>query len=220
MRVNGRKKREPDREYHHGDLRRALVDAAAALASEKGLAGLSLREAARSAGVSHAAPYHHFKDKAALLAAVAEEGFLRFDAFQRRSLRSASRSPAARLRALGKAYIHFAIKNPHYFRVMFRKDLVGPEITPSLRRTAYQTFDRLFEVVGDCLGSSSETEVMPLAITAWSLVHGLASLWLDGPLSNPEFGRNSVEAISDRAIGELVKSINTRRRQNRNHPAT
>jgi len=220
IKVDDKKKKEPDREYHHGDLRRALVDAAATLAGEKGVAGLSLREAARSAGVSHAAPYHHFKDKAALLAAVAEEGFLRFDAFQRKSLRSAPRSPAARLSALGKAYIDFAIKNPHYFRVMFRKDLVGPEITPSLRKIAYQTFDRLFEAVGDCLGSSSETEVMPLAITAWSLVHGLASLWLDGPLSNPEFGRNSIEAIYDRAIGELVKSIITRRRQNRNHSPT
>jgi AcrR family transcriptional regulator len=213
MRVANEKKRRPGRKYHHGDLRRALVDAAAALAAEKGLDGFSLREAARLAGVSHAAPYHHFEDKAALLAAVAEEGFIRFDAFQKESLQSASREPTAKFRALGKAYVHFAIQNPHYFRVMFRKDLVGPMITPSLRKIAYQTFDRVFDAVGDCLESSSKTEVMPLSITAWSLVHGLASLWLDGPLSNPEFGRSTIEAISDRAIGELVKSIKTRRRQ-------
>jgi len=220
MRVDDKKMSKTDRKYHHGDLRRALVDAAAAIAAEKGLESFSLREAARLAGVSHAAPYHHFNDKAALLAAVAEEGFIRFDAFQRKSLRSASREPAARLRALGKAYIRFAIKNPHYFRVMFRQGLVGPAITPSLRKIAYGTFDRLFEAVGDCLESSSETEVMPLALTAWSLVHGLASLWLDGPLSNLEFGTNSIEAISDSAIGELVKSINTRKIQNRNHKPT
>lgn len=220
MRVDNEKNRKPGDEYHHGDLRRALVDAAATLAGEKGIESLSLREAARSAGVSHAAPYHHFKDKAALLAAVAEEGFIRFDAFQRKSLQSAPREPAARLRALGKAYIRFAIKNPHYFRVMFRKDLVGPEITPSLRKIAYQTFDRVFEAVGDCLGSSSTAEVMPPSITAWSLVHGLASLWLDGPLSNPEFGRYSIETLYDKAIGELEKSMNTNRRQNRNHPPT
>jgi AcrR family transcriptional regulator len=215
--VKDKKKREPSREYHHGDLRRALVDAAAALAAEKGIAGLSLREAARSAGVSHAAPYHHFKDKAALLAAVAEEGFLRLDAFQRNALESAARRPASRLRALGKAYIDFAIKNPHYFRVMFRKDLVEPAAYPSLQEVSGRTFDRLFAAVGDCLGSLSKAEAMPLSITAWSLVHGLASLWLDGPLSNQEFreklGRKGIDALSDKAIGEFEKVINTGRRK-------
>ena len=215
-----KQKRKPDREehqYHHGDLRRALVDAAAALADEKGVAGLSLREAARSAGVSHAAPYHHFKDKTALLAAVAEEGFLRLDAVQRKALESATRQPAARLRALGKAYIDFAIKNPQYFRVMFRKDLVEPAAYPSLQEVARRTFDRLFAAVSDCLGSSAKAEAMPLSITAWSLVHGLASLWLDGPLGNTEFGKEfggkGIDALSDKAIGEFIKGIKPRRTQ-------
>jgi hypothetical protein len=145
------------------------------------------------------------------------EGFLRLDAFQKKALRSASREPCTGLRALGKAYVDFAIKNPHYFRVMFRKDLVEPAVYPSLREVAGRTFDRLLAAVGDCLESSSETEAMPLAITAWSLVHGLASLWLDGPLSNQkygqEFGRKDIEALCDRAIGEFEKVMNTRRRR-------
>jgi AcrR family transcriptional regulator len=204
-----------ERQYHHGDLRRALVDAAAALADEKGVAALSLREAARAAGVSHAAPYHHFKDKTALLAAVAEEGFLRLDEFQTKALDSAARQPAAKLKALGKAYIDFAIKNPQYFRMMFRKDLVEPEAYPSLQEVSRRTFDRLYAVVSDCLGSSSKVEAMSLSITAWSLVHGLASLWLDGPLSNKEFvkelGRKGVAALSDKAIGEFVNGIKPQR---------
>jgi AcrR family transcriptional regulator len=198
-----------ERQYHHGDLRRALVDAAAALADEKGIAALSLREAARAAGVSHAAPYHHFKDKTALLAAVAEEGFLRLDEFQTKALDSAARRPAARLKALGKAYIDFAIKNPQYFRMMFRKDLVEPEAYPSLKEVSQRTFDRLFAAVGDCMESSSKAEAMSLSITAWSLVHGLASLWLDGPLSNKEFvkelGRKGIDTLSDKVIGAFLK---------------
>ncbi|MBO0720353.1 MAG: TetR/AcrR family transcriptional regulator [Blastocatellia bacterium] len=211
MKVAKGKSRKAGKEYHHGDLRRALVDAAAALAAEKGIADVSLREAARTAGVSHAAPYHHFKDKAALLAAVAEEGFIRLDAFQNEALESASRGPSARLSALGKAYVDFAIRNPHYFRVMFRKDLVETALYPSLQEVAGRTFDRLLTVVGDCLGSSSDTEAMPLALTAWSLVHGLASLWLDGPLSSREFGGKNIGALSDEVIGEFEKIVNTRR---------
>jgi AcrR family transcriptional regulator len=204
-----------ERQYHHGDLRRALVDAAAALADEKGVAALSLREAARAAGVSHAAPYHHFKDKTALLAAVAEEGFLRLDKFQTKALDSATRQPAARLKALGKAYIDFAIKNPQYFRVMFRKDLVEPVAYPSLQEVSRRTFDRLFAAVSDCLKSSSKAKAMPLSITAWALVHGLASLWLDGPLGNMEFGkelgRKGIDALADRVIGEFVNGIKPQR---------
>jgi hypothetical protein len=144
-----------------------------------------------------------------LLAAVAEEGFLRLDKFQTKALDSATRQPAARLKALGKAYIDFAIKNPQYFRMMFRKDLVEPETYPSLKEVSRRTFDRLFAAVGDCLESSSRAEAMTLSITAWSLVHGLASLWLDGPLSNKEFvkelGRKGIDALSDKVIGEFLK---------------
>lgn len=208
-----------ERQYHHGDLRRALVDAAAALADEKGVAALSLREAARSAGVSHAAPYHHFKDKTALLAAVAEEGFLRLDEFQRQALDSAARRPVARLKALGKAYIDFAINNPQYFRVMFRKDLVEPATYPALQEISRRTFDRLFAAVSDCLESSSKAEAMSLSITAWSLVHGLASLWLDGPLSNKEFvkelGGKGIDALSDKAIKGFIEGIKPQKPQRR-----
>jgi hypothetical protein len=114
-------------------------------------------------------------------------------------------------------FVDFAIKNPHYFRVMFRKDLVEPAVYPSLREVAGRTFDRLIAAAGDCLESSSETEAMPLATTAWSLVHGLASLWLDGPLSNQKFGqelgRKGIEALSARVIGEFEKVMNARRRR-------
>ncbi|HSE40939.1 MAG TPA: TetR/AcrR family transcriptional regulator, partial [Acidobacteriota bacterium] len=125
--------------YHHGDLKNALVETAAKLVAEHGAGSVSLREVARAAGVSHAAPYHHFKDKNGLLAAVAEEGFRRFDTYQERALRAAPSEPSERLRALGRAYVRFALSNPHFFRVMFRDDLIKSEDYPSLSQVAKRT---------------------------------------------------------------------------------
>jgi AcrR family transcriptional regulator len=208
------------KEYHHGDLHTALVEAAARLAAEQGVAALSLREVARIAGVSHAAPYHHFKDKSALLAAVAEEGFRRFDMFQLKALRAAPSRPSAQLKALGKAYVHFAIKNPHFFRIMFRKDFVEPEFYPSLSEVASRTFDRLVTTVSNCLKESPETDPMPLSITAWALVHGLASLWLDGPLTKHPAGNKGIETLINWITGELGKIINPNERSNHRQQKT
>src|SRR5262245_23788463 len=104
--------------YHHGDLRRALLDAALEILAEGGAAGLTLREVARRAGVTHAAPYRHFEDKAALLAAVAEEGFRAVYAeMLARSERV--KDPVERLYQIGAAYVLFAVTHPAHFRVMF-----------------------------------------------------------------------------------------------------
>lgn len=184
-------------EYHHGDLKNALVEAAARLVVERGIAALSLREVAREAGVSHAAPYHHFIDKSALLAAVAEEGFKRFDSYQARALRGAPTDPRERLKALGRAYVRFAIANPHFFRIMFREDVIGGNRPASLAEVANRTFDRLVNTVRECQklsGNKSENPI-PSAIRAWALVHGLASLWLDGPLHRIPDAKKIVDTI-------------------------
>jgi AcrR family transcriptional regulator len=168
------------RAYHHGDLRRVLVEAAARLVAERGLRGVTLREVGRRAGVSHAAPYHHFADRDALMAAVAEEGFRRFDTAQTAAAAAAGPAPRARLTALGVAYVRFAAAHPHHFRLMFRPELWKPGAYPGLAAVAARTFARLSETVGACRGG--EDPQLP-ALLAWSAIHGLATLWLDGALA-------------------------------------
>jgi len=143
--------------YHHGDLRTAVLAAAGKLIEEEGLAGLSVREAARRASVSHNAPYRHFPDRDALLAALAEEGFAELE----RALENCSG------RQLGEAYVRFALAHPQRFRLMF---------TRGAPRATYERFATAFA------GSGAEAKVA--AAAAWALVHGLAGLILDGHLEN------------------------------------
>jgi AcrR family transcriptional regulator len=188
-------------DYHHGDLRHALVEAAAQLIVQRGIDNVSLREVARTAGVSHAAPYHHFASKSELLAAVAEEGFLRFNGYQERAFRRMQRQePTEKLKALGRAYVKFAIDHPSFFRIMFRYDISEPLKHPLLTALSKRTFDRLYKTVSECLKKQNRSEdPMQASIRAWALVHGLANLWLDGRLKMPQ-GRELIDKIIDQNI--------------------
>ena len=173
------------RPYHHGALREALVEAAAQVAAERGVAALSLREAARRAGVSQAAPYHYFSDKSALLAAVAEEGFRAFDRAQASAFAEAPDDAVARLQALGASYVRFALDKPHYFKVMFRPHLVEHARYPGLHEVSRRSFDRLVECTRAARLAHGHDDPDPLAAATlmWSVPHGLALLYLDGPIS-------------------------------------
>src|SRR5256712_12176672 len=117
-----RKLRRPKR-YHHGDLPRALLDAALHIVETQGTAALTLRAAARSAGVSQAAPYRHFANKEAILAAVAEDGFRSLMAAMREASAASGAGPLERLRAVGLGYATFATRHPSHFRVMFGREM-------------------------------------------------------------------------------------------------
>lgn len=164
--------------YHHGDLRRALLEAAAAEIAEKGPGAISLRSIARRAGVSHAAPAHHFRDRAGLLSAVAAEGFRRMN----EAMVEAAVGADDLLIAVGRAYVDFAVANPGEFAVMFRKELLDPG-DPELAAHGAATWQRLVDGIAampiEARGGES-TEV--IAARAWSLVHGLSTLILDGSL--------------------------------------
>ena len=190
------------KDYHHGDLKNALVEAAAKLIVERGIDNVSLREVARQAGVSHSAPYHHFNSKSELLAAVAEEGFLRFNGYQERAFRMMQqKDPMERLKALGRAYVKFAIANPSFFRIMFRYDIAEPFKHHLLTALSKRTFDRLFKTVSECLKAKAQsTDPMEASIRAWALVHGLSSLWLDGRLNKMAGGRELIDKIIDQSI--------------------
>jgi AcrR family transcriptional regulator len=169
--------------YHHGDLRRALIEASLVLISEEGFSALTLREVARRAGVTHAAPYRHFPDKEALLAAVAEEGF-RAMAVQMRERMDKAEGPVERLGACGVAYVLFAVRHPAHFRVMFGPHFAKPRDHEGLAKEGSSAFGLLVQsiVQGQQAGLLLEGEPMPLALMAWSQVHGLAALLVDGQL--------------------------------------
>lgn len=166
--------------YHHGDLKRALTSAALSLVAEKGPKGFTLTEAARRAGVSAAAPYRHFADKAELLAAVSEQGFL--DLHGALSAVAAA-EPRRRVIELGSAYVRWAITHPDHYRVMF-----GAEINkadhPSLGVAAEQAFDDLLGAIATCqqAGFAQGQDPHEIAGPLWSLVHGVASLAIGGEL--------------------------------------
>ncbi len=179
-RLGGRRR---DR-YHHGDLRRALLEAALQLIEREGPQGLTLRAAARLAGVSQAAPYRHFADKQALLATVAEEGFRAMTAAMRRATRPHADEPLLRFQALGLSYVGFARSHPGHFRVMFGPEAADRSLYPSLGEAAGETFRLLVEAIVECQKSGFVREGDPeeLAVTAWSTVHGLSALLVDGQL--------------------------------------
>jgi len=169
--------------YHHGDLRRALVDAALRLVRREGPRALTLRAAARLAGVSQAAPYRHFADKQALLAAVAEEGFRAMTGAMRRAMSEAG-EPLSKFRALGLSYVEFARGHPAHFQVMFGPELADRTAYPSLAEAAAEAFNLLVAAIADCqkAGLAREGNPEELGVTAWSAVHGLSALIVNGQL--------------------------------------
>jgi len=168
--------------YHHGNLRQALLDAALETIREQGVAGLSLREVARRAGVSHAAPAHHFKDKAGLLTALATDGFLRFAQAQR-DARERSSDPVQRFSWTGWAYVMFADQNREYFEIMFRPELLNGD-DAAYRQAANAAHQVLLETMGPAVPGVTEEQLLQQSTSAWALAHGLSRLWLDGNLTS------------------------------------
>ena len=166
--------RVDERPYHHGDLRAALLAAAERIIEQDGPERLSLRAIARAAGVSHAAPAHHFGDLRGLLTALASLGFQRFTA----SLKASAEAPTQqRLRALGRAYVAFARTHEGMFLLMFRSNLLDSD-DPVLQTAKAEAFATLARA--SVPPTVKEPSADPLA--AWCLVHGFAMLLLDGRL--------------------------------------
>ena len=173
--------------YHHGDLRSALLQASLALIDEAGIGALSLREVARKAGVSHNAPYHHFKDRGSLLAALVEDGFARL-AGEMVAARAAAPDARARLEACGLAYIRFALASPARFKLKFRPELTGPDAAAGVAESSTPALDTLTAAIVEAQagGLAPAGDPKPLVLTCWAAVHGVASLLLDGPLARAQ----------------------------------
>jgi AcrR family transcriptional regulator len=161
------------RPYHHGHLRPALIDAAVATVEDQGLAGMSLRGVARRAGVSHAAATYHFGNKAGLLTAVAVEGYRQLTG----ALRAEDQAGHGYLE-VGVAYVRFAVTHRGYFEVMYRPELYHPQ-DPTLLEARAAAATQLYR------SDQPDADRMATGIAAWALMHGVATLWLNGNMPPP-----------------------------------
>jgi AcrR family transcriptional regulator len=175
--------------YHHGDLANSLLSATVSLLETRGLAKLSLREVAREAGVSHAAPAHHFGDKSGLLTAVAIQGYQLLEKALLESQAPEGQSPEQRLLDAGYAYIQFALSRTAYFELMFRPALTNSE-DPEYIASSQAAKHILETCIRDLLLQQStpekhtEQQIQAIVIALWSQVHGFANLWLAGNLGD------------------------------------
>jgi AcrR family transcriptional regulator len=170
--------------YHHGDLRAALLAEAAAMIAERGAGSVTMRALGRRLGVSRAAPYRHFADKNALLVEVAAAGFERLKGRLQTIDAGAPRSGAGRLLRMGEEYVRFALENPAHYRLMYGKEALTREDVPELREAANALFEQLVDVIQDDQrsGAIKRQDPRTQAYVAWSAVHGLASLVIEGQI--------------------------------------
>jgi AcrR family transcriptional regulator len=206
---------DPRKPYHHGSLRSALIEASIALAREGGPDRVILREAARAAGVSHSAAYRHFADREALLAEVARFARNELAAEMRRQV-NRTKDPRRRLRAVGTAYIDFALTEPGLFRTAFTSHPATSRGTDDDRAAEPEgpshstAIDDPFDVLGQVLDEAQAAGLLDPSrragaeIAAWSAVHGLAGLLLDGPLPTSaagiKFSRGQVLDLIERGL--------------------
>ena len=192
--------------YHHGDLGNALLAAAETLLHSHGPGGLSLREVARVAGVSHTAPYRHFSNKSALLAALARRGLERLHAAMSAAAASVPHGPEQQLIAAGVAYVSFAVSHAEIMQLMF-----GPHIGPAPVGTEKDAFAVLLTIVesGIAAGVFRARDAGELAQVAWSTMHGLAMLItanrLDVDVSDPAALAERVSSVASNVIYGLSR---------------
>ncbi len=195
--------------YHHGDLRNALLAAALKLVGKHGVEGFSLREAARAVGVSPAAAYRHFEDRSMLLRALAHEGLARLALKMEEAVATAPGAPGSAARAtaelvgIGAAYVEFAVAQPSHFRVMFGPwcDL-GDELAPELLPHGRDPLQLLVVTLDAMVRTGAMTALARegAEISAWSAVHGLASLLVEGGLKLGAAERSTAHAAVMRVL--------------------
>jgi AcrR family transcriptional regulator len=207
----GRKVRKPKRPetYHHGSLKEALLQAAERILERDGIQGLTLRAAAREAGVSHAAPKNHFGDLSGLLSELAAVGFERFAATMQAEVRAGC-SPTERMAAIGRGYVAFARAHTGLFLLMFRSERLDIN-RPALRTAIAASSQVLAGAVAARRGEAVEADKLTLPqaagiVSSWALVHGFAMLLLDGRL-RPLMARLPPGTDADALLGAIFTAM-------------
>jgi len=187
----------PKRPYHHGNLRASLLDAADAVLAQRGAQGLTLRDVARAAGVSHGAPYHHFASLNELLAAVAERGFVILGDEMAKAV--AVPDTRERLLRVAHAYVDCARTYPERFRLMFGPLLARKDEHPALKDAA----QRAFGFVLAAANAHDKEHGASLALAGWSLAHGLSHLLIDGAFEGLPMKKQNPDTLA-RKLGERL----------------
>jgi AcrR family transcriptional regulator len=195
--------------YHHGDLRNALIRAGQVLLAEEGIAGLDLRKVARAAGVSHAAPYRHFADKQALLAAIAEDGFYQLAARIDVAIGQAATNAGDQLEQLARAYVQFALDHPAHMREMFSGLTVERAAYPGLHAAAKQAFQRVVQVVerGQARREIGPGDPAKLSMVAWTQIHGIAMLLIEDQLPGVKGDEQAIAGLIAHSMGTLYHGL-------------
>jgi len=196
----------PVKKYHHGDLKNALIKAAIDILSKEGVHGLSLRKTAQKAGVSHTAPYSHFADKQALIAAVSTEGFKIISEDLDAVIKRYRGKPVRQLVEGCWAYIQFALKDPAHFKVTISGVLEREKDYPAFVEMTNKSFGQIIQIVENCQAAGllrpgpSDVE----AINVWSMAHGFVSLLLEGQIYHTILERFTVRDLMISALGHLT----------------
>lgn len=201
------RRKRPGR-YHHGDLRQSLIDTALLIIDEDGTSAVTIRALARRLGVSHAAPGYHFQDREALLCEVATQGF-RMLADDLEQAVEVTSDAAERLSMAGKAYLRFAADHPSYLRVMFGRGFPEGFVAPEpLRREQHRAYMPVYRAAAALAATESDSvPAKEVAFAAWSLVHGMAIIWLDGAASEDLPNRETFEAAGERILRRAIPSL-------------
>lgn len=187
--------------YHHGDLREALITETLSMikADESHLIGF--RELARRLDVSRTAPYRHFESVEELLAVVAEEGYQKFIEYLEKVTEKPSLENGERFVQLGEAYIHFALDNPAHYRLLFDQRFFADEKFQSVQILATKAFNLLKQTSSRCIpADSSPADRLLLANLAWACVHGLSSLLMDGQIKGVKNRRQFIRSSCERLL--------------------
>lgn len=192
--------------YHHGHLKKTLIDKALAQIATGGAHSLSLREVARSAGVSHTASYRHFRSKEDLLAAIAEQGFILLSNALAAAM-AEKQSPLAALEASGVAYVEFGVRYPEHLQVMFSGIFADDGRWPALKQAGDRAYSLLNTAVHEALRAKQiRGDEDAISLAAWSMVHGLTQLIIGGKLKQ---GRQSARQLATAVISLLTKGLQT-----------
>jgi AcrR family transcriptional regulator len=205
-----KRRRAAPKPYHHGDLRRVLIDAALKLAEEGGPEAVSVREAARRAGVSPGAPFRHFDSRAALMTAVAEEAQRRFRTEIEAALKEApARDPLKRFRAFGLAYLRWAIKNPAHFEIISSGRHFHHEAAAVLSQDNSELIALTERILADAsaAGALRAVDLKAVLIAGRALVYGFARMKIDGHLPRWGVGEGEVDRMAEAVVDLFIAGI-------------
>lgn len=194
--------------YHHGDLKNALIAAGIEILSKEGMGALSLRKVARRAGVSHTAPYAHFADKQALIAAIATEGYEKLYARISEVVQRYHDAPARQLVEAAWTYVEFALNETDYFNITFSGIVEKEKDYPAYVEISHRNFELVVEIIEACQPAG----ILPagpsdlIAVSIWGLLHGLVSLVLEGQVSHTILDRFTLKEMIVSALNLMTKT--------------